>query len=762
MFLKRIHEIKNIGRFSDCTKKIAGIEFDPVTIIYANNGNGKSTFTCILRSIQTGNPSILIGKKTLGSSSSKRIEIDFEHANAPIKAKFENKNWNLSPSERIFIFDTKFIAENVFDGEKINDEHKANLHRVVVGAEGKKYAETVDQLVQKIKECEQKKKESGAQYASSPFSRIYTLEKFLAIKEDPDIDKKIDEKKKELQFASQLNKPAELQVGAPDLELLSETLKKKVGTAHDEAEKKIKKHSAEHIADPDKALPFLSLGNTQVKDESCPFCGQDTSKVNDLIAAYRAYFDDSYDKLQKEIVGSINEFIRWNPADTLLLLKKEAGDWNLILNEKKGLEELISCIDSSTLEKSKEALQVELEKKKQDINYTIPPEKIEAVNTAVADLEQAVTAYNTLIQAFIKKVDRKQPAEIEKAIADFEVIKGRYEEKRVKFATDYASNQTETERLKKERDAAIKKLSEYSKRTFGDYQSSINDTLDKIGADFRIENLSEHKDLRKSDSIFCGFDLMFFGKHKVEVSNPSDDKPQMKNTLSEGDKNSLAFAFFVAVLYNNDELKESLVVVDDPISSFDAERKKATAKILATLKNKKGDRPAQTIILTHESSFLKRVSREFGDGVLYLEIVPDGVNAEGVKQSTFARLDLYERFFKPDAFDALDRIEKCLSENKPIDPKAHEDCRIILENALEAKYYLQLKNDIGMHKGLSGYVDTLRAAGLMDTTLADEFKNLLPDLHEPHHKGVDTSKEVNSDGDIKTILRNSLELLKKI
>lgn len=762
MFLKRIHEIKNIGRFSDCTKKIAGIEFDPVTIIYANNGNGKSTFTCILRSIQTGNSDILIGKKTLGSSSPKRIEIDFEHGNAPIKAKFENKKWNLSPSDRIFIFDTKFIGENVFDGEKVSDEHRANLHRVVVGAEGKKYAEAVDGFVQKIKTCEQKKKELNSSFATSSFSKTHTLEKFLSIKEDPDIDQKILDKQKELQFASQLNKPAELNISAPDLESLSDTLNKKIGTAHDEAEKRIKKHSEEHLANPDAALSFLSSGNTQIKDDSCPFCGQDTKSVSDLIASYRAYFDDSFEKLQKEINISISEFTRWNPTETLANLKKEAEDWNVLLDDKKGFQALTTSIDSSKLEKHKGELQIDLEKKKQDINYTVPATKIKAVKDEIETLEQAVSGYNARIQAFIKKVDRKQPVEIEKALAELEATKRRFEEKAVKFATAYTDNQKETETLKKDRDAAIKQLSEYSKKTFGVYQTSINDTLDKIGADFRIENLSEHKDLRKSDSIFCGFDLMFFGKHKVEVTNPSDDKPQLKNTLSEGDKNSLAFAFFVAVLFNSDDLKESLVVVDDPISSFDAERKKATAKILATLKNKNGDRPAQTIILTHESSFLKRVSREFGDGVLYLEIVPDGVNTDGIKQSTFARLDLYERFFKPDAFDALDRIEKSLSENKPIDSKAHEDCRIILENALEAKYYPQLKNEISMHKGLTGYVDTLVAGGLMASDLAEEIRKLLPDLHEPHHKGADTSKEINSDGDIKTILKTSLDILKKI
>jgi hypothetical protein len=67
-----------------------------MTIVFANNGNGKSTFTSILRSLQTGNNNILIGKKTLGSTGAKKIEIDFEDGGEAVVAKFESKKWQES------------------------------------------------------------------------------------------------------------------------------------------------------------------------------------------------------------------------------------------------------------------------------------------------------------------------------------------------------------------------------------------------------------------------------------------------------------------------------------------------------------------------------------------------------------------------------------------------------------------------------------------------------------------------------------------
>ncbi|UMX47534.1 MAG: hypothetical protein L7H18_03740 [Candidatus Nealsonbacteria bacterium DGGOD1a] len=55
--LKRIHKIKNIGRFVDCNA--GGCEFSSEAIIFGLNTQGKSTLTAILRSIQTGNKALL-------------------------------------------------------------------------------------------------------------------------------------------------------------------------------------------------------------------------------------------------------------------------------------------------------------------------------------------------------------------------------------------------------------------------------------------------------------------------------------------------------------------------------------------------------------------------------------------------------------------------------------------------------------------------------------------------------------------------------
>lgn len=759
MFLKRVHEISNIGRFCNC-KGIAGIEFAPSTIIFANNGNGKSTFTSILRSFQTGNNNILIGKKTLGSGDSKKIHIDFEDDGKALPARFENKKWTCPPNERVFIFDTKFIAENVYDGEKIGDDHRANMHRVVIGAEGKKYAEAINDLMAKIKKCEQNKKEFTAQYSGAVFSRVFTLAQFITISKDENILGRIAEKKQEIQFANQLNKPADLKLQSPDIPTITIVLEKKIDSLHSDVEKKVKEHIEEHTSTPSTALPTLNAVNNVRKGGSCPFCGQDTSSVSDLMDAYGVFFDKSYQELQIEIAAVLKLFSLWDVDKTLKILLEEVEAWHAILVNPVIYDNLKREIENTTLKLDKIDLHAEIEKKSKDFNYKVPEEKIKEVSSSIEKINNAIAVYNSAIAAFKARVSSKGLEELQNELLRLEAIRDRHTLKWDTFCEEYKKNEENNKTYKGERDKAIEDLSIYSKATFATYQISINSVLTKVGADFKIKDLSEQKDLRKSEAIICGFDLEFFGKHTVGIMD-TEDKPHFKNTLSEGDKSSLAFALFISILSHIEDLKDCLVVFDDPISSFDADRKKATAKLLFSLINKKGDHPAQTIVLTHESNFLIRLEKEFGREALYLKIVSDGLCGV-IKQSTIERLNVYEDFLKPEAFEALDKMQKYLDGTEQVSKKSHKDCRIILENALKAKYYLELKADISKHTGITGYVKTLVANSLMPQSLANEFSKLLPDIHEPHHSSAEASIQSNSDGDIKDIIRTSLELLKKL
>lgn len=132
--LKRIQKIQNVGKFLSCHPP--SCEFGKETVIFGFNAQGKSTLTSIFRSLMSGNGDVLIGRKTFGITSDQLVELDFEESAGLKKVIFQNGKWNNSV-KNILIFDTKFISENIFDGESITFDQQKNLNSVIIGKEGR-------------------------------------------------------------------------------------------------------------------------------------------------------------------------------------------------------------------------------------------------------------------------------------------------------------------------------------------------------------------------------------------------------------------------------------------------------------------------------------------------------------------------------------------------------------------------------------------------------------------------------------------------
>ncbi len=91
----------------------------------------------------------------------------------------------------------------------------------------------------------------------------------------------------------------------------------------------------------------------------------------------------------------------------------------------------------------------------------------------------------------------------------------------------------------------------------------------------------------------------------IKYKNSTNEKSKLENSLSDGEKTALAFAYFLSKFENEvntlDKIKNSVVVIDDPISSLDQNRLYNTAHLIYTnFKNIK-----QLIILSHNFLFLK-------------------------------------------------------------------------------------------------------------------------------------------------------------
>src|SRR5690606_11423656 len=95
-------------------------------------------------------------------------------------------------------------------------------------------------------------------------------------------------------------------------------------------------------------------------------------------------------------------------------------------------------------------------------------------------------------------------------------------------------------------------------------------------------------------------------KVRGQAVNLKGAENSFKTALSESDKRSMALAFFLAATLDDPDLDKKTVVVDDPMSSLDRNRRANTVKTLVNIALK-GD---QLTVLAHDPKLLLDLDSE--------------------------------------------------------------------------------------------------------------------------------------------------------
>ena len=171
--------------------------FRRYTLILAENARGKTTLCDILRSLSTNAPAIVIGRATLGSPDPPEIQLLMTAGNIA----FRSGGWTTAYPD-VAVFDGTYVRENVFAGDAVDTEHRRNLYRVIIGAQGVALATRVDDLDNQIRAKNTEIRDNRAQMQRH-IPQTMTPEVFIALAEDPEIDGKIAAKEQELQASRQ-------------------------------------------------------------------------------------------------------------------------------------------------------------------------------------------------------------------------------------------------------------------------------------------------------------------------------------------------------------------------------------------------------------------------------------------------------------------------------------------------------------------------------------------------------------------------------
>lgn len=140
-------------------------------------------------------------------------------------------------------------------------------------------------------------------------------------------------------------------------------------------------------------------------------------------------------------------------------------------------------------------------------------------------------------------------------------------------------------------------LDQYRANVFNKYETSINQHLNTLNAGFRLSSVAS---VNNRGGSSCTYDVLI---NNVPIAITADTGPTFRNTLSAGDRNTLALAFFFASLDQDPLLSQRIIVIDDPMTSLDEHRTLATIhKIRALL-----EKVRQVIVLSHSKSFLCQI-----------------------------------------------------------------------------------------------------------------------------------------------------------
>lgn len=755
--LQRIIAIRNVGRFRNCAAQ-GDVTLRRFTLIFSENARGKTTLCAILRSLFTNNPALIIGRATLGSPDPPEVQFLFA---GDARIDFRNRLWSAAYPD-IAVFDGAYISENVFAGDFVDTDHRRNLYRVIIGAQGVALNARIVELDADIRAKNDQIRLARAQLQQHHAGM--SVEQFLALPEDTAIDEKITAKQQELQAAQQ---SAQLQQRPPLESLivplfdpgLAEVLGKSLPNIAADAERQVTEHVAAHDMLHRGGEPWLTQG-LGYATESCPFCGQALQGVV-LIKAYQDYFNREYLALREQVNRHRNDIDEaFGERMTALLeqtLLRNANDvefWKAycpleapILPEGGRTAEIVAGLRRAALGLLDRKVATPLEAIPADEALTQALASVDALRESVHRYNEAVAAANALIAVRKQQARNANSGAILQALNTLKAQKARHIPEMQAACDADATRQGEKAALDQEKTQTRERLDAHTAAVIAHYGDSINTYLDRINAGFRITAPTHNY---RGGTPMTTYQIVI-NQRAVDLGDASTplDRPSFRNTLSAGDRSTLALAFFLAELEQDAGRARKVVVFDDPFTSLDAFRRNQTVHQICRC----AETCAQVVVLSHDPGFLKllwdRIAPAERKPLQLVRIGEDNTTIaewdieRAVQQPYRADIDTLQRYFTSAQGDPRDVIQK-------IRPVVESYCRHVCPT--------QFANA----DGLGEIIAEIRSVGPGHPLAAilDELEELNQYARRYHHgENPNAENELVNDAELTGYVRQTLRIV---
>jgi wobble nucleotide-excising tRNase len=600
--LERIEEIHGIGLLHNTNAKRHA--FNKVTLVYADNGRGKSTLAAILRSASTGDASLITARKTIDGILPPKVVLQFGSGH---KVSFDGSTWSEQRPE-VLVFDADFIERNVHSGGTVNTNHRKNLLEFALGEAAVAARLNVEKATEQSRTAAEKVQNIVSQL--SGYHIGLSLTQFEKLPQVADIDFKLVDLQNRINAARNvatiLARPIPSVIPEPifDLDNLFSGLGTSLEDVHADAERIVRSH-IEKLENKD-AESWLSRGQQFDDRKTCPYCGQRTTD-NELIRSYRTHFNAAYADLKARVTAICE---RATAATSFSIIdafsqrvataNAQAGVWadhvqiQAIHFDAEAARAALIELQAFVLHlcSKKQASPAESVGRAADRELAT-----ELWRKVIAPMQVANMLIKTNIAAvntYREQLSSDNVAQLQQQIDLLLATKRRYDTKVVGLFGELTTARTDAKDAEKAKKVARDKLDTLMKETLDKYEKSINDLLRKFGASFTIKGMGANY---RGAAPRSEYGLLLRGKDVALEGGP----PSFRTALSEADKRTLAFAFFVACTLADTKLASRIVVIDDPICSLDLNRKHHTKAVLKKIVAK----AEQLIVLAHDPYFIR-------------------------------------------------------------------------------------------------------------------------------------------------------------
>lgn len=679
--LEKVICIDNVGVIKKGTQR--PVTLPKVALVYADNARGKSTFSALLQSCASFDATGLQERLTVGANTPQKVKLRFKPVDGKpaFSVDFDGAAWT-GTRPNLHVFNQSFVEKNVYTSNDVSTGNREALLSLALGdaAVTKKTAHDEQTQIQR----DAAMSVTSAENALLGYRGTLTVAQFVALKPNTHADTRIAEIDRQIalaQVAGQIaQRPVFREVTVPtfDLSSIVAVLANSFESLADEAAQVAKAHFTKHNGASTERWVSEGLGHHP--DQDCPFCGQSTEGLP-LLDAYKSYFDAAYvahmskvNVLRQDVRQKLTSpvFAGWSTASEINAMTIRAWAAELQPMELPSLNPTdAQLMLDSFLE---EALKLADEKEKSPLT-AIDTEIFNFFDSTLQGLTLVARAYNEAVSGLNARIKEYREQVVNPDVVALTSERATLALNKIRFSAEVLPLIEAVKAAKavhKDAEAAKTKAREeldaLMEEVLASFQASINHWLVEFAAPFQVEKLAPN--YQGGGSVRSEYVLKVRGT-TVRVGPGAPGALTFHAALSEGDKRTLAFAFFLARLFADPDRASATVALDDVFTSLDKHRRFKTLNAILRM-SKECD---QAIILGHDAYFLrdarihlrKKKQESIGEFSLYRD-ADDFSYLDQFDLDDYCSSEYYKHYVRVEKFVGADRTVSQLEVAQSLRP----------------------------------------------------------------------------------------------